>query len=265
MRGAAPAVVFLAALLVYPLGRFILSGLNEGGVALYLETARDPVYRAIFFETFAVGLASTALSIAIAYPFAYLLATTTRFWATLGFLVLLLPFWTSIVVRTYAWMILLGRNGVVNKTLMSLGAVEQPLPLMFNQLGTLIGMVHWLLPFAAFPIYAAMTAVDRRIVLAARGLGAGPVTIFLRIWLPLTLHGVLAAGAIVFVLSIAAFVTPVLLGGGKVFMMAQLVEQQVRQFLDWPLAAALSVLLTASAILLYALLRWIMRRAWTVA
>src|SRR5207237_9085286 len=108
MRGAAPAVVFLAALLVYPLGRFVLSGLNEGGVALYLETVRDPVYRAIFFETFAVGLASTVISIAIAYHFPYLLATTTRLWAALGFLALLLPFWPSTVVTTYAWMLLLG-------------------------------------------------------------------------------------------------------------------------------------------------------------
>src|SRR2546423_14085331 len=166
MRGAAPAVLFLAALLVYPLGRFVLSGVTEGGVALYVETAKDPVYRGILFETFFVGLASTVISIAIAYPFAYLLATTTRLWSTLGFLVLLLPFWTSIVVRTYAWMILLGRNGVVNKTLMTLGAVEQPLPLMFNQLGTLIGMVHWLLPFAAFPSDAAMTAVACRLLLA---------------------------------------------------------------------------------------------------
>jgi ABC-type spermidine/putrescine transport system permease subunit I len=246
-----PALLFLALILLYPLSRFVVRGLDEGGFAVYRDVVTDAVYLRVFFETFLIGAAATAITIAIAYPLANFLATTNRTMASIGFFFVLLPFWTSIVVRTYAWMILLGRNGIINSTLLQLGIVDEPIPLMFNHVGNLIGMVHWLLPFAVFPIYGSMARLDRRLMRAAGGLGASGWQSFRRVYLPLTLPGVLAAAAIVFVLSIAAFVTPALLGGGKVIMIAQIIEQQVRQFLDWPLAAALAVVLTAAALLFY--------------
>src|SRR5262249_8713424 len=244
--------IFLALILLYPLSRFVARGLDEGGIALYWNVATDAVYARVFVETFLIGTGATALTIAFAYPLAHFLATTNRLAASLGFFFVLLPFWTSIVVRTYAWMILLGRSGIINSVLLQLGIVDEPIPLMFNHVGNLIGMVHWLLPFAVFPIYGSIAGLDRRLVRAAQGLGANAWQSFCRVYLPLTLPGVLAAAAIVFVLSIAAFVTPALLGGGKVIMIAQIIEQQVRQFLDWPLAAALAVVLTAGALLFYA-------------
>jgi ABC-type spermidine/putrescine transport system permease subunit I len=246
-----PALLFLALILLYPLSRFVVRGLDEGGLAIYRDVVTDAVYLRVFFATFLIGAAATALTVAIAYPLAHFLATTNRTMASIGFFFVLLPLWTSIVVRTYAWMILLGRNGIINSTLTQLGLVDQPIPLMFNNIGNLIGMVHWLLPFAVFPIYSSMARLDRRLMRAAGGLGASGWQSFRRVYLPLTLPGVLAAAAIVFVLSIAAFVTPALLGGGKVIMIAQIIEQQVRQFLDWPLAAALAVGLTAAALLFY--------------
>ena len=247
-----PALLFLALILLYPLSRFVVRGLDEGGLAMYRDVVTDAVYLRVFLQTFLIGIASTVLTIAIAYPLAHFLATTNRVMASVGFFFVLLPFWTSIVVRTYAWMILLGRNGIINSTLLQLGLVDEPVPLMFNNIGNLIGMVHWLLPFAVFPIYGSMARLDGRLMRAAGGLGASDWQSFRRVYLPLTLPGVLAAAGIVFVLSIAAFVTPVLLGGGKVIMIAQIIEQQVRQFLDWPLAAALAVILTVAALAFYA-------------
>ena len=249
---ALPACLFVGVVLLYPLGRFVLGGLEQSGLSLYAATLTDGVYVRVFLYTFAIGAACTLISVCLAYPVAYFLATTTRFWSLVGFFLVLLPFWTSIVVRTYAWMVLLGRNGPVNKAILALGLANEPQQLMFNHFGNLVGMVHWLLPFAIFPIYSVMLRLDRRLVLAAKGLGANRLRTFLHVYLPLTMPGVFAAAAIVFVLSIAAFVTPALLGGGKVIMMAQLIEQQVRQFLDWPLAAVLSTVLAVSALVLYA-------------
>jgi ABC-type spermidine/putrescine transport system permease subunit I len=256
-----PALVFLVLVLVVPLLLFIVRGWRESGAGAYADALLDPVFRSVLLQTFTVGVVATVLSLLIAYPLGHLLATTTPFWAAVGFFFVLLPFWTSIVVRSYAWMILLGRNGLINRALLAAGIVEQPLPLMFNHVGNMIGMVHWLLPFAVFPIYGAMVRVDRRILLAASGLGAGPVRAFWSVYLPMTLPGVFAAAALVFVLAVAAFVTPALLGGGRVIMMAQVIEQQVRQFLDWPLAAALAVLLTVAALLFYAALSLALRGA----
>jgi ABC-type spermidine/putrescine transport system permease subunit I len=261
----APALLFLAALLIYPLARFVAVGLAEGGFALYASVVGDVVYIRVFLGTFAIGLVATVLSLLIAYPLAYFLATTRPGWAVVGFFLVLLPFWTSIVVRTYAWMILLGRNGLINRVLLALGASDEPLPLMFNHLGNMIGMVHWLLPFAVFPIYGAMLRLDRRLLLAAAGLGAGPLQRFWSVYLPLTLPGVFAGAGLVFVLAIAAFVTPALLGGGRVIMMAQVIEQQVRQFLDWPVAAALAVVLSGAALLFYSGLGLLLRGSRHVA
>jgi ABC-type spermidine/putrescine transport system permease subunit I len=246
-----PAMLFLALVMLFPLSRFVVQGLEEGGFGVYRDVVTDAVYLRVFLETFLIAAGATALSIAIAYPLAHFLATTGPAAATLGFFFVLLPFWTSIVVRTYAWMVLLGRNGVINGLLLRLGVIDEPIPLMFNHVGNLIGMVHWLLPFAVFPIHASIVRLDPRLLRAAEGLGAGRWEAFRRVYLPLTLPGVLAASATVFVLALAAFVTPVLLGGGRVIMVAQIIEQQVRQFLDWPLAAALAVVLTACALAFY--------------
>jgi putative spermidine/putrescine transport system permease protein len=164
-------------------------------------------------------------------------------------IVLLLPFWTSLLVRTYAWMVLLQRQGVVNSVLQRLGLIDQPLPLMFNEVGVLIGTTHILLPFMIFPIFSVLKSIDPDLAKAAAGLGAGPVQIFCKVTLPLSLPGVGAGVMIVFISALGYFVTPALLGGGKVTVIAMTVEKLINDFANWELAAALAtVLLIATAL-----------------
>jgi ABC-type spermidine/putrescine transport system permease subunit I len=156
-------------------------------------------------------------------------------------------------------MILLGRNGVLNQILLGLGLVSEPVALLYNVPGVLIGMVHVLLPYMVFPIYSAMLRVDRDLLLAAEGLGASSLSVFWRVFLPLTLPGVIAGTALVFILSLGFYITPALLGGGRVIMIAVLIEQQVRQFLEWGFASALSIILLSFALLAFFALN---RTAW---
>jgi ABC-type spermidine/putrescine transport system permease subunit I len=226
----------------------------EGGsFEWYAKALGEGLYLGVFWNTFQVALLVTLICLLLGYPLGFLIATTTAGWATLGFIFVLLPLWTSVLVRTYAWMVLLGRNGVFNRWLMDAGIISDPLPLLHNYTGVLIGMVHVLLPYMVLPIYGAVRRLDPAIVAAAEGLGASDWRIFWRIYLPLTLNGIFAGSVLVFVLSLGFFITPALLGGGRVIMIAVLIEQEVRQTLNWPFAAALSAVLLAATLLVYAL------------
>ncbi len=181
----------------------------EGGTFANFEKAlTEGLYVRVMLGTLEIGLYVSTICLVLGYPVAHFLATASRRWATIGFVFLLLPFWTSLLVRTYAWMVLLGRNGVVNRFLLETGLIAEPLPLLYNTAGVLVGMVHVLLPFMVFPIYSIMRRVDRGLLLAAEGLGASPWRIFQRIYLPLTLPGVLAGTTLVFILSIGFYITP---------------------------------------------------------
>ena len=194
---------------------------------------------------FVIAMLVTLLTLALGYPVAYVMATSGRAWQLVGIAFVLLPFWTSILVRTYAWMVMLGRNGVVNRTLIGWGVIDSPLPLLNNLAGVLIGMVHVLLPYMILPVFNAVKNVDPNLVLAAEGLGAPRWRAFLRITLPLTMNGVAAGVTLVFTLSLGFFITPALLGGGRVVMVANLIEEQVRELLNWAFAGALSAILLA--------------------
>ena len=165
----------------------------------------------------------------------------------------LMPFWTSILVRTYAWLVLLQRQGLINTWGMKLGLWDEPLALVHNLAGTLIGMVHIMLPFMVFPLYAALQKVDPDLLRAAAGMGASPTYTFWQVFFPQTLPGLLAGCVLVFVLSLGFYITPALLGGGRVIMIAVLIEQQVREALNWPFAAALSAVLLVATFAVYAL------------
>jgi ABC-type spermidine/putrescine transport system permease subunit I len=213
----------------------------------------------VFLRTLEIAAIVTVICLALGYPFAYWLATTTPGWRAVGFAFVLLPFWISVLVRTYAWMILLGRNGILNRNLVALGIVDAPLPLLHNTTGVVIGMVHVLLPYMIFPLYAVMRRMDPALLGAARGLGAPGWEVFRRVYLPLTLPGILSGATLVFVVSLGFFITPALLGGGRVLMIGVLIERQVRQFLDWGLAAALAVIVLAVALGIYAALRRLLK------
>src|SRR5208282_1064191 len=246
-----PALLLLALIFAFPVLRLLGLSLEGGSLEWYGKALGEGLYLEVFWITFRIAVLVTLLALLLGYPLAYFLATTTRFWTTLGFVFVILPLWTSVLVRTYAWMVLLGRNGVVNRILIDLGLAREPLPLLYNELGVVIGMVHVLIPYMVLPIYSALKRLDPSIAQAAEGLGAPASRIFLRIVLPLTLDGVFAGAILVFVLSLGFFITPALLGGGRVIMIAVLIEQQVRETLNWSFAGALSAVLLAATIAIY--------------
>ena len=240
-----PAVLLLLALFAVPLLRLLALSVEGGSLVAYQRALTNELYLRVIFETFKIAAVVTLLTLALGYPVAYVMATSGRAWQLVGIAFVLLPFWTSILVRTYAWMVMLGRNGVVNRTLLGWGVIDSPLPLLNNLAGVLIGMVHVLLPYMILPVFNAVKKVDPNLVLAAEGLGAPRWRAFLRVTLPLTMNGVAAGVTLVFTLSLGFFITPALLGGGRVVMIANLIEEQVRELLNWTFAGALSAILLA--------------------
>lgn len=240
-----PAVLLLLALFAVPLLRLLALSVEGGSLVAYQRALTNELYLRVIFETFKIAAVVTLLTLALGYPVAYVMATSGRAWQLVGIALVLLPFWTSILVRTYAWMVMLGRNGVVNRTLIGWGVIDSPLPLLNNLAGVLIGRVHVLLPYMILPVFNAVKKVDPNLVLAAEGLGAPRWRAFLRVTLPLTMNGVAAGVTLVFTLSLGFFITPALLGGGRVVMIANLIEEQVRELLNWAFAGALSAILLA--------------------
>lgn len=163
----------------------------------------------------------------------------------------LIPFWTSVLVRMFAWMALLGRDGVINRALFHLGLIDQPVEMLFTQFAVLVGMVHYMLPYMILPIYAVMTGIPKNLMDAAANLGAPPHKVFWRVYFPLSLPGIGAGGLLVFIISMGFYVTPALLGGAKDVMLAQIIEQQISDTLNWGFAAALSTILLAVTIVLF--------------
>jgi ABC-type spermidine/putrescine transport system permease subunit I len=250
---ALPALILLLVFFLFPVVRMLGFSLEGGTLEWYAKALGEGLYLRVMWNTFEIALLVTLVCLLLGYPLGFLIATTTPTWATLGFIFVLLPLWTSVLVRTYAWMVLLGRNGVFNRWLIETGMITDPIPMLNNFTGVLIGMVHVLLPYMVLPIYGAVRRLDPALVAAAEGLGASSWSIFWRIYLPLTLPGIFAGATIVFVLSLGFFITPALLGGGKVMMLAVLIEQQIHQTLNWPFAAALSAVLLALTLGVYSL------------
>lgn len=256
---AVPALAFLFAFFLLPVALLLLQSVQGGSLAPYEKALTDGLYVGVLLDTMLIAAYVSAACLALGYPVAYFLASAPAPWPTIGIVFVLLPFWTSILVRTYGWMVLLGRNGIINRLLLETGLIATPLPLLNNRTGVLIGMVHVLLPYMIFPIYAVMRRVDPGLVAAAAGLGAPGWQIFRHVYFPLTLPGVLAGVTLVYILSIGFFITPALLGGGRVIMIAVLIETQVRQFLNWSFAGALSAVLLAATLLVYFVLRRLFR------
>src|SRR5262245_5423243 len=247
-----PALLLLTLLFVLPLARlFALS--FEGGSLVWYEKAlaSGGLYTTILYRTFEIAGIVTLCCVLVGYPVAFLLATTTPTWRAIGFAFVMLPLWTSVLVRTYAWMVLLGRNGIINRIFIDSGLLDAPLPMLNSKMAVVLGMVHVMLPFMILPIYSAVTRIDPDLPKAARGLGASTLRVATSIYLPLTLRGIVAGVTLVFVVSLGFYITPALLGGGKVLMFAMVIEQQVREFLAWNFAGALSVILLAVTLLAF--------------
>ena len=251
-----PAIAMLALLFITPLFWFFtdvflreknLSDLAERFVEVL--TSR-PVMTALITTNW-ICLLVTALSLVIGYPIAYYMANRTGWRFALVLFCIIVPYFTSVIVRTYSWMVLLGRNGIINQALQSTGVIDAPIPLLYNKLGILIGMTYVLLPYMILTLYAAMRGIDPSLTRAAFGLGASRLYTFWRVYFPLSLHGVISGSLIVFILAIGFFLTPALMGGPGDVMIAMLIERSVEITLDWTTAAIMSIVLLIVTLVLY--------------
>jgi putative spermidine/putrescine transport system permease protein len=249
-----PAVAFLLLWFVVPLARLLSLAFTGDASAPdpFAELVGSAVYRRVFVNTLAVAVLVTVLTVVLAYPVAHVLSRLKGVWFLLALYGVLFPLWISVLVRTFSWMLLLERNGPVNRALRDLGLTDQPLSLLFNDTAVVIGMVHVLLPYAVLPLYAAISRIDRRLLQASDGLGAGPLSTFLRVYLPLSLPGLAGGAGFVFLLSLGFFITPALLGGANAITLSMLIASFISDRLAWPLAAAASLTLLAAVLLLLA-------------
>lgn len=242
-----PALLLVLITMVLPvLWLFSLSFVaDDGSLTLehYRRLIEQPSYARNFRVTFEVSLLTTAICIAFGYPLAYAMSQMPQRVANLCMIAVLLPFWTSLLVRTYAWLVLLQRQGLINGWGIKLGLWDQPLALVHNLTGTLIGMVHIMLPFLILPLLGSMRAIDANLVKAAASLGASPVRAFRSVFFPLSLPGLLAGTTIVFIICLGFYVTPAVLGGGKVMMVSNRIATDLELFFNWGAASALGVVL----------------------
>jgi ABC-type spermidine/putrescine transport system permease subunit I len=245
-----PLLGYLAVFYAYPVLAMLWRSFSDPALSLrhYRDVLTTPVILRIFWITVRTSAVVTALTLLLGYPLAYVMATASAPVQKILLGVVLVPFWISVLVRSYAWMVLLGRYGLVNQLLLTLGIMDAPVRLLNTTLALYIGMVHILLPFMILPLYSVLTGIDRRLVAAAEGLGARPLSIFRHVVLPLSLPGVGAGCLLVFVLGLGFYVTPALLGGTKDIMIAVLIAEQVDLF-NWGLASALSTVLLVGTLL----------------
>ena len=253
-----PALAVLVFLFLVPLALFFVRSFTEfaGTTAEFIDQARDlllsQAYLTALGTTNWISLIVTATTLLIGYPIAYYLTTAPGIGVRIVVLSIVLPYFTSIIVRTFSWMVLLGEHGLVNDVLLATGLIGSPLPLMYNRLGVLIGMSYVLLPYMVLTLYAAMRAIDPSLLRAASGLGASGFYTFRRVYFPLSLHGVLSGALIVYILSIGFFITPALMGGQHDIMIAMLIDRALEVAVDWPAAALMSLTLLVVTLTLYA-------------
>ncbi len=251
--GAGPLLVFLTLLFAWPVFSLLGLGFGETGFTLahYVRIAEVPVYRRVLQNTFLISLGVTLLCVVLSYPVAYLLATVRPGLRKILLVVVLLPFWTSALVRTTAWIVILQKNGILNELLTSIRLIDEPIAFVYNLSGVLIGMTHVLMPFVILPLYASFRNIDQSLIQAAEGLGASPLAIGRRIIVPLTAPGVIAGATIVFMNALGYYITPALMGGPGQSMIAMLIADNINSDLNWGLAAALSVVLLVSTLVLF--------------
>jgi len=249
---AVPLLVYLAAFYAYPVAAMLFRSVAEPSWTIenFAKIFELPVFLYVLWLTFRVALVVTVVSLLLGFPVAYLLARIDRAKSNLLMMLVLLPFWTSILVRTYAWMVLLGRQGIVNQFLQWLGVIDEPMRLLNTTFAVYVAMVHILLPFMILPLYSVIRHIDGNLLRAAEGLGARPIAVFRQVVLPLSLPGIAAGCLLVFILALGFFITPALVGGPRDLMIAVLIQQQVELF-NWPLASALAAVLLAAALLVF--------------
>lgn len=248
-----PPLAFLLLVFALPLGRVLYGSVfaPEFTLAHYARMWSVPVYGRVFWITLKISVMTTVGCVLLGYLAAYFLASVKPRTRQVLLLCVIVPFFLSVLVRNYIWMILLQKTGLLNQALGRLGLIHEPLDLMYNETGVLIAMVNMLLPYVIFPVLSSLLAIPPELRQASASLGAGAVRTFWRVTLPLSLPGVAAGGLLVFIVSLGFFITPALLGGPRQMMISNLIEFSVRQVLNWPFAFALANTLLMGTLLLY--------------
>lgn len=235
----------LVIVLVVSFGQRSLLGVVDYTFTLdnYIRVVTTPIYLKILWKSVWLAMLTTAICLIIAYPFSFYIARQTPKRQSILIFLVMVPFWTNFLVRTYALMFILRDSGLINNILIGLRVIDQPLQIMFTDTAVLIGMVYGYLPFAVLPLYASIEQLDFDFVQAAQDLGANNIKVFLRVILPLTMPGVVAAGIITFIPTLGTYVTPDLMGGGNTFLIGNLLQQQFMTVRDWPFGSALGIIL----------------------
>lgn len=241
-------IFFIAPLFIVLAYGFLQRGTYGGVVWVFtwenFQRVFDPLYLNTFFRSVYIAVVTTLVCLVVGFPLAYFIATRPSRTRNTLLLALMIPFWTNFLIRTYAWLTLLRTNtGLINTMLLSLGVIQEPLPLFGNDFAIILGLVYGWLPDMVLPIYAALERLDRSLLEAAMDLYAREVSVFRRVIWPLSLPGVVAGSMLVFIPSLGAFVTPAILGGGKSLMIGNIISNQFLAAHDWPFGAALSSLM----------------------
>lgn len=249
-----PGLGWLALLMVVPCGliftyaffeRGIYGGIDHVFTIENFVRAADPLYLGIFLRSAKIAFLATIIAILIAYPAAYAITLAPRRWQTGLLILVILPFWSNYLIRTYAWIVMLNREGLINNTLKGAGLIDEPLSLLYNNFAVIVGLVYNYTPFVVLAIYSSLNRINVETIEASEDLGAPAWATFYRVILPQTVPGIAAGGVFVFVLSIGNFITPDLLGGGRLQMVGNLIYDQFLSARDWPFGATLSMFLIA--------------------
>ncbi len=258
----APAVLLIAIFFVWPV--FLMAVESFLGPDLTLENYRtffgSPIYTQVLGRTFGVAALVTVLCLALGYPYAYLMTITSGWKRTMLLGIILIPFWTSLLVRSIAWVFLLQDTGAINSLLIGTGVIQEPISMIRTMFGVSLGMTQVLLPFMVLPLFGTLLTIDSSLQKASASLGARPSVGFWRVYFPLSLPGVIAGSLLVFVLALGFYITPALLGGPQDMMLGQLIVQQISQVLNWGMGSAIAMVLLVSALGLIGLVGLLLNR-----
>jgi putative spermidine/putrescine transport system permease protein len=247
-----PLLLFLVLVFLIPLGAMLWKSVSdpEFGFGNYAAVFRESLYVKVLLNTFGIAIAVTVVTLLLAYPYSYLMTLVTPFWRAIMLVLVLIPFWTSVLVRSFALVLILRDTGVINTIAVDSGLMSEPFTIMRTFGGVVFGMVQVSLPFAVLPMYSTMSGIDRRLSLAAQNLGARPSGAFWRIFVPLSAPGVAAGLLLTFIQALGYYITPALLGGPENTMIGELIVQQVSAVLRYGFAAALATILLVTTLLL---------------
>lgn len=250
-----PPAVFLLLFFVWPIVRVVMRGFTDPSLGLrnYRQVLSAGPYLDVLANTVQIATLVTVICLVIAYPLAYVMTRARGWRLQLMTACVIIPLWTSVVIRSYAWMVVFQRGGVLNAALVASGLVSAPVNFVPGAIASNVGMVHIMLPFMVLPLLACMRSIDPSLLRAAGVLGASPGVAFLKVFLPLSLPGISAGTVLVFMMSLGFFVTPALLGGPRDMMAAVLIEQQAGQYLQWGIASAFATVLLVLTLAIYAL------------